>query len=306
VFSWNGPKGDNPDLYVQQIGVTAPPYRLTHDPANDYSPSWSPDGRTIAFLRRGRDRGKNEVWRIAPLGGPERKVAETQPRLPDFLPATLAWCPDSTCLLVTDSLGADKPDALFRISVDTGERRQLTHPQGRVRDAGPAVSPDGSLLVFRRDNTPGSGEFYRLSLKDGKDSQGDPVRLTSTMLWPSSPVWIPDSREILFSARGGLFRLDALTGGTPSRLPFVDQDGPAGGSSWGSPVVSRVPGGRRLVYVRSLEDRNVWRVDMARPGTPASSLPAAAIASTRHDMGPNLTPDGRRLVFVSDRSGEPE
>jgi hypothetical protein len=29
VFSWNGPKGDNPDLYVQQIGVTAPPYRLT-------------------------------------------------------------------------------------------------------------------------------------------------------------------------------------------------------------------------------------------------------------------------------------
>jgi Tol biopolymer transport system component/DNA-binding winged helix-turn-helix (wHTH) protein len=306
VFSWNGPKGDNPDLYVQQIGVTAPPYRLTHDPANDYSPSWSPDGRTIAFLRRGRAGGKNEVWRIAPLGGPERKVAETQPRLPDFLPATLAWCPDSTCLLVTDSLGADKPDALFRISVDTGERRQLTHPQGRVRDAGPAVSPDGSLLVFRRDANPGSGEFYRLSLKDGKDSQGDPVRLTSTTLWPSKPVWIPDSREILFSTRGGLFRLDALTGGTPSRLPFIDQDGPAGGSTWASPVVSRVPGGRRLVYVRSLEDRNVWRVDMARPGTPATSLPAAAIASTRLDMGPNLTPDGRRLVFVSDRSGEPE
>jgi hypothetical protein len=77
----------------------------------------------------------------------------------------------------------------------------------------------------------GSGEFYRLSLKDGKDSQGDPVRLTSTMAWPSSPVWIPDSREILFAARGGLFRLDALTGGTPSRLPFVDQDGPAGSST---------------------------------------------------------------------------
>ena len=145
VFSWNGPKRDNPDLYVQQIGVTAPPYRLTSDPANDYSPSWSPDGRTIAFLRRAPGGGKSEVWRIAPLGGPERKVAEIQPRLASFRPASLAWCPDSTCLLVTDTLGADKPDALFRIALETGERRQLTHPQGLGRDADPAISPDGGV-----------------------------------------------------------------------------------------------------------------------------------------------------------------
>ena len=137
VFSWNGPRKDNPDLYVQQIGVTAPPFRLTSDPANDYSPSWSPDGRTIAFLRRGPAGGKSEVWRIAPLGGPERKVAEIQPRLPSFRPASLAWCPDSTCLLVTDTLGADKPDALFQIALETGERRQLTHPQRLGRDADP-------------------------------------------------------------------------------------------------------------------------------------------------------------------------
>ena len=191
VFSWNGPKKDNPDLYVQQIGVTAPPSRLTSDPANDYSPSWSPDGRTIAFLRRGLAGGKIEVWRMAPLGGPERKVSEIQPRLASFRPASITWCPDSTCLLVTDTLGADKPDALFQIALETGERRQLTHPQGLVRDADPAISPDGGMLVFRRDATPLSGEFYRLKLKDG-NSEGDPVRLTST-LYAGKPVWIPDS-----------------------------------------------------------------------------------------------------------------
>jgi len=298
VFSWNGPKRDNPDLYVQQIGGTGPPSRLTSDPANDYSPSWSPDGRTIAFLRRGPAGDKSEVWRIAPLGGPERKVAEIQPRLPSFRPASLAWCPDSTCLLVTDTLGADKPDALFRIALETGEKRQLTHP--RVgRDADPAISPDGGVLVFRRDATPGSGEFYRLSLKDKNGFEGDPVRLTST-LYAGKPVWIPDSREILFSARGGLWRLDTSTGGTPSRLPFVGQDG-------ATPVVSRAPdGGRRLVYVRSFADSNVWRVDTARPGAPAASAPVVAIASTRGDLTPNLTPDGRRVVFLSDRSGEYE
>ena len=299
VFSWNGPKRDNPDLYVQQIGNTAPPYRLTGDPANDYSPSWSPDGRTIAFLRRGPAGGKSEVWRIAPLGGPERKVAEIDPRLASFRPASIAWCPDSTCLLVTDTLGDAEPDALFRISLETGARRQLTHPKGRVRDADPAFSPDGRWLVFRRDATPLSGEFYRLALHDGKDSESDPVRLTST-LYAGKPAWIPDSREIVFPARGGLWRLDALTGGTPGRLPFVGLDGTA-------PVVSQVPGGgRRLVYLRSFADTNVWRVDTARPGAAADLPPVAAIASTRGDWTPSLTPDGRRVVFLSDRSGEAE
>jgi Tol biopolymer transport system component len=299
VFSWNGPRQDNPDLYVQQIGVTAPPYRLTSDPANDYSPSWSPDGRTIAFLRRAPGGVKSEVWRVAPLGGLERKVTEIAPRLASFRPASVAWCPDSACLLVTDSLGADKPDVLFRIDLQTGDRRQVTHPLGVVRDADPAISPDGGVLVFRRDTTPGSGEFYRLSLKERNVPIGDPVRLTST-LYAGKPIWVPASRDILFAARGALFRLDTSKGGTPTRLAFVGQDG-------ASPVVAQLPGGgQRLVYVRSFADSNVWRVDTARPGAPADSPPAVAIASTRSDVTPSLTADGRRVVFLSDRAGDSE
>ena len=51
AFTWTGPKQDNPDIYVQQIGAGSP-LRLTTDPSNDYNPVWSPDGRWIAFLRR--------------------------------------------------------------------------------------------------------------------------------------------------------------------------------------------------------------------------------------------------------------
>ena len=297
VFSWNGPKQDNPDIYVQQVGVSSPPLRLTSDPSNDYGPSWSPDGRTIAFLRRGPAGGKSEVWRVAPLGGPERKVAEIQPRLAFFRPPSLGWCPDSRCLVVTDTLGNGKPDAVFEISVETGDRRQLTYPQGLVMDADPAISPDGRSLVFRRDGTPFSGEFYRVSLSRERVPKGDPVRLTSTLL-AGRPVWIPDTREILFSARGGLWRLGAFAGGTPRRLPFVGQDGT-------TPVVSRSLGGaRRLVYVRSFIDTNVWRVDTSAAGARAASPPTAAIASTRGDTLPNLAPDGHRMAFLSNRSGD--
>jgi Tol biopolymer transport system component len=40
AFTWNGPKQDNLDVYVQQIG-SGSPLRLTTDPGNDYNPVWS-------------------------------------------------------------------------------------------------------------------------------------------------------------------------------------------------------------------------------------------------------------------------
>lgn len=296
VFTWTGKSQTNPDLYVQQLDAGSP-LQLTTDPGNDYSPSWSPDGRTIAFLRRAPGGGTSDVRLIAPLGGSERLVGQIQPRMAFFRPPSLGWCPDSMCVVVTDATPDGKTDAVFVIFLESGEKRQLTYPP-KGPDSDPAISPDGRSLVFRRDSTPFSGEFYRLSLNDHMAPDGDPVRVTPT-LSAGRPVWMPDSREVLFGARGGLWRLDAFKAGTPMRLPFVGQDGQ-------TPVVSRTADGRqRLVYVRSFSDGNIWRADMPSPGAPASP-PVMAIASTRFDGIPNLSPDGLRVAFMSNRSGESE
>jgi Tol biopolymer transport system component len=73
-------------------------------------------------------------------------------------------------------------------------------------------------------------------------------------------------------------------------------------------AISRPPPGKpaRLVYVRSSHDTNIWRVETSRPGAPATSPPVPVISSTRVDTNPKLSPDGRRVVFASDRSGEME
>ena len=160
AFAWNGPKQDNFDIYVQQIGA-GPPLRLTTDPRSDYNPAWSPDGRWIAFLRseslgslRGGtvlQTGRSELRLIPPLGGPERRLAEIRLGETYWNQTFLAWCPDSDCVVVTDSAGEGKPDALFVVSLETGEKRQLTNPQPPVAgDVNPAVSPDGRWLVFKR------------------------------------------------------------------------------------------------------------------------------------------------------------
>jgi serine/threonine protein kinase len=299
AFAWTGSKQDNSDIYVQMIG-SGSPLRLTTDPSNDYNAAWSPDGRSIAFLRRQAETGKSELRLIPPLGGPERKLAEVWPQGASLRPVSLTWCPDSNCLVVTDSPGQGKPDALFVVSLETGEKRQLTHPQPpALGDINPAVSPDGSWLVFRRQlGDLFTGELYGLPLGRGLSAIGEPRRLTPAELDAEYPTWMPDSKEILFSARGSLWRLVVAGESTPARLPFVGEDGIM-------PVVSRPQPGQppRLVYVRSFQDFNIWRVDTSAPGATASSPPVVSISSTREDSMPQLSPDGRRVAFTTMRSG---
>jgi len=299
AFTWTGAERDNPDIYVQQIGE-ASPVRLTRDPGNDFSPVWSPDGRWIAFLRSRSEASKSELRLIPSLGGPERKVTEILLRAGTFVtPPHLAWCPDSACVVVTDSPGPETPDALFVISLESGEKRQLTNPAAPFTgDTHPSVSPDGRWLVFRRMATLFTGELYRLRLGSGMTAVGEPTRLTPAVLDAQHPAWMPDSKEVLFSARRSLWRIP-VAGGTPARLPYVGEYGLM-------PAVSHPtrPGGApSLVYVRSFDDLNIWRVETSVPGAPASRPPVVSIASTRLEDMPQFSPDGRRVAFTSDRSG---
>jgi Tol biopolymer transport system component/predicted Ser/Thr protein kinase len=300
AFTWSGPARDNADVYVQQIGAGSP-LRLTTDAANDYAPAWSPDGRAIAFLRQGTDPRHSELRLVPPLGGPERKIADIRPHAIFLRPVTLGWCPDSSCIVVTDALGEAATDAIVLISVDTGAKRELTAPRYPVMaDTDPTVSPDGRWLLFRRDVAPFTGQLQLLALGDHFTARGEPRPLTPLTLGAYGPEWLSDG-EIIFSASSALWRLRIAEGSTAQQIPFVGQDGLM-------PVVSRPQGGgpSRLVYVRSFEDTNIWRVETAGPGTAATSPPAVAISSTRSDGIPNLSPDGRRVVFTSTRSGELE
>jgi len=306
AFTWTGPNQENQDVYVQQIGVGSP-LRLTTDPATDYNPVWSPDGSWIAFLRRiPEDPGRSEVRLVPPAGGPERKFSEIYvPQTYFLIPPYLSWCPDSSCLIVTDSLGQGQSAALFVQSLDTGEKRQLTRPKApALGDSHPAVSPDGRWLVFRHQSD-GSriGELYRLRLRAGVVGEGESERVTAPAMDAGYPAWVPGSNQILFASEvseilGYLWKLSVTGSGSAERLPFIGEDGLM-------PVISgpqrRQP--PRLAYVRSFQDSNIWRIETSRPGAPASTRPVVAVSSSRRDSTPQLSPDGRRIAFASDRSG---
>ena len=304
AFTWSGRTQDNTDIYVQQIG-SGTPLRLTTDPQSDSNPVWSPDGRWIAFLRgdppSSLASSTRELRLVPPLSGPERKIADVRVQEPTVNAAFLAWCPDSTCVITTDTTGEGKPDGLFTVALETGEKRPLTQPRPPViADTNPVMSPDGSALLFLRRATWGSGIPHVLRLTRGWTPSGDPTPVSVADLRPDHAVWLPDGKELLLAPNvlaGGahLWRIP-VTGGTPVRLPYVGEDGvmPAVSAANGEPS--------RLVYVRSFVDHDIWRIDTASPGVP-SSQPSVAIASTRDDIHPQISPDGRRVAFTSTRSG---
>ena len=269
---------------------------------------WSPDGRWIAFLRGDPStplaRSDRELRLIPPLGGPERKLADVRVLEITVNPVYLAWCPDSTCVIVTDSGGEGKPDALFTIAVETGDKRQLTTPSSAVlADTDPSVSPDGKSLAFLRRTTWASGALHVLPLGNDMTAAGEVRQVPLPRLHPDNAAWLSNGKEILFSTSpagggGGLWRVPATGNAPPARLPFVGEDGMM-------PAFSRSQSGRpaRLVYVRSSTDENIWRIDTSGAGAAASSPAAVAIASTKMDIQPQISPDGRRVAFTSTRSG---
>ena len=137
-------------IYVKLIGE-GKPIRLTSGVKNDLSPVWSPDGRTIAFLR---DAGENSrVYTIPALGGAERQVAEglfnsfTQARFT----SPMAWSPDGRFVVVEERQGHSESSSLVLIGVENGDRFVLTkETDAKTWDVNPVFSPDGGRLLFTR------------------------------------------------------------------------------------------------------------------------------------------------------------
>jgi Tol biopolymer transport system component/DNA-binding winged helix-turn-helix (wHTH) protein len=306
VFARSDAGKSNSHIYVKLIGTGGSPLQLTSDSAPDGNPVWSPDGRFIAFLRALQG-DRVAILLIPALGGPERKIAET--RLGSLPGPYLAWSPDGNSLVISHKDSVKEPVGLFVVAIDTGEKRRFTSPPSALSDVSgdtnPAFSPDGRTLAFIRISDLRT-ELYLLPVSDALQPVGEAKRILLGHL-SFGPAWTEDGREIIFwSERQGLWRIGASGSDTrsaePARLPF--------GDNAFSPAISRR--GHRLAYSNgSFPNTSIWR--MAVPGGPsdrdgakAESSRRSFISSTQVDAAPQFSPDGRRIAFVSERSGYDE
>jgi Tol biopolymer transport system component/DNA-binding winged helix-turn-helix (wHTH) protein len=285
------------DIYVRQIGEERE-LALTSDLLPKGYPVWSHDGRFIAFVRYSQ--GQAGIYLIPALGGAERKVGTVNSHSTDS-PRVLAWHPDNQHLIVAASEAAGASGfSLSILSVNTGAVQRLTSPpKGVYGDIAPAVSPDGKWVAFARsihERAGGVSEIHVLGLSSDFRPAGAPRQVTTENRISNGPAWTPDGNGIVFVSgtqhRRALWRVPA-SGGKASRLALT-------GENVTSPTIAY--GQRRLVYVNFRSDVNVWRTSFDGDAPRQEPL----LASTRLDHLPDYSTDGRRIAWISDRSGSPE
>jgi Tol biopolymer transport system component len=115
----------------------------------------------------------------------------------------------------------------------------------------------------------------------------------------SAPAWINGGQELMFSStRAGmkaLWRVPARGGAAK----LVSGSGP----QTDNPSVSSSRG--ELAYEYSIEEENLWRVDV-EGRTHAKAAATALLAPKTSNLMPHFSPDGRKIAFESDRSGYEE
>jgi dipeptidyl aminopeptidase/acylaminoacyl peptidase len=145
-----------------------------------YAPRISPDGTTVALVRRLRtahDVPPREQLVLVPLAGGE--LTELAPDW-DRWPVELCWTPDSRALIVGAHEQGRSP--LFRVDVADGSVVRLTDDDGAYTDV--CVSPDGRHVYALRAAIDAPAAPVRL---DAEGAGREPVFLQSPAPAPEVP-----------------------------------------------------------------------------------------------------------------------
>lgn len=276
------PRGQRRTAIMVQTTDPSPPRQLTRPvaPAEDSRPAWSPDGREIAFLRvrPGQD---CTVMVVPANGGTERSAGRCDHRgPPDF-----EWTVDGNGLVFGSrgTLGDNAGLRVLELASGTWRKVEYAATADDI-DAEPRYSPDGRWIVFVR-NAP-RGDFWRVPATGGAATRLSELR-GDIRGWD----WTPDGRALVYSrfndSVSRLYRLD-LDSGAVLDLGVADGTQPT--------LAANVPA------MAFSQQRNFFGI--YRFGLGSDSRVEHLFPSSGRDRLPAIAPDGRQLVFASDRSGQ--
>ncbi len=287
----------------------------------DAEPSFSPDGRSIAFLsNRG---GSFDIWVGLVAGGSPVRITNdpnfkarphwspdgskisyirlnesglwdvwTVPSL-GGTPLKLlnnasdsAWSADAASLAYADS----STGSIWICDASGGNAHKVTQPEGKAWHTQPAFSRDGRRIAFIRRGSGPYGELATAELSSGRVKF-----LTDDRALALSPAWSVDSQFVYFaSTRGGSMNLWKIPseGGSPAQVTAGRGD---------DADLDLSADGQKIVFASQRSATNLLEVELDAPADTGRKWLTTDVS--RGNIAPAYSPDGRHIAYFTNRKG---
>ena len=232
--------------HIWRVDIGSSPIQLTSDAKfNDSAPRWSPDGQTIAFIRRSADESQSSqrvarsLWIMSADGANPRLVIEnaTNPM----------WFPDGRAILHGSTV--EGQNQLFLFDLATKSSRRLTNEVGVVPIG--SFSPDGEWLIHQ-SNASGNIDLRALPLAGGESRF-----VVATPRQDYHPFVSPSGKWLYFQLdHKNIYRVPGPAQDWRKAEPEKITNFPESGLFLEDPQISH--DGRQLLYSRGRITGDIW------------------------------------------------
>jgi len=273
------------EIYVRALTPGAKENQLTADGQQNFQPSWSPDGKWIAYYSQSR----HGIWLIPAGGGVARQIVDFGSK-PSWSPdgSQIAFQSDGLSDISTTSAAAPS-SSIWVVAAQGGEAQQLTKPGNPVGGHGsPVWSPDGKSIAFVA-NSISSSIVWSMNLNGS-----NLVRMTPDNREFYDPVYSPSGKSLVVVS-GGVWQIPLSGDGQPAGKP----------EQIASPAMAQVRGlsfsadGKKVVSSVVRQKGNLWSVPVSKTSgeRTRSAVPFVEDTSIRK-TNPIFSNDGTKVAYA--------
>ena len=322
--------GQQQSLWIRQVS-TSSNVQINPPAAVNYSGlTFSPSGESLYYLLWDKKTSVS-LYQLPLFGGTAKKLITD-------IDSAVTFSSDGKQLAFLRGYPTEGKTAVMLSNPDgTAERQLTTHRLGLGPFGDPAWSPDGKIIAYPAENTDANGDF--MTLLEVRLLDGSEKPLSSRRWWRiGRTAWLHDGSGLVFAANETVASPSQLwyasyPGGEVHRITndlndYVDISLTSDSSSlvavqseqvsniWVAPSdnihhssqltsskfdglksISWMPDGK-IVYDSAASGRlDLWVIDANGAGQKQLTADAG------NNSWPSVSPDGRYVVFVSDRTG---
>jgi len=261
-------------------------------------PTWSPDGKSIAFISNMS--GRNNIWVVPAEGG-----FPTQLTVSDQRQTGVAWSPDGKWIAYQSDYDGDEQWDIFLVSPKTGRVVNLTQTR-EIAEMNPTWSPDGRYLAYEvKPKTSAAVEIdvYDMVMREVKHLTANTPQDKRNV----DPIWSKDGKYIVYTQEQAK--------GTDSNI-FI--------ANWanGKSKLLTPHKGEQLYFANDISALNTYdaqtvlltsnvangysNIGLLLVGTFAEPQPAEIEWLTKDKSeirGGEFSPDGKRVTFTANVDG---